>query len=147
MRRTLLATAIGAIVVAALLAQQAVAQAAPDHARHNAGNVHPHQHAAGHALQGAGHAVQGPGRFAPRGRSAVVVPVVVPRVYYGGYPGYYGAYQPYYGGYGYYPYYSAPYPYYAAPYPYYGGYLYPPVSIPASTLFGPSATRRFMTGQ
>ena len=68
--------------------------------------------------------------------------IVIPQPYYYRVPYsyYYGPYRPYYpGGYGYYPRYVAPYSYYGP------RYIYPPpVAIPAESLYGPRAVRRFM---
>ena len=64
--------------------------------------------------------------------------IVVPQPYYGGYghPYYHGPHYPH--GFGYYPYYHAPSPYYRGP------IVYPPIFVPAETLYGPRALRRFM---
>jgi len=118
MRPSLLALAVGLLLGTAIVAQHAQAQNVPDNTRRSMGNLHPDSHALGRTV------------------------VVVSHPYYHGYPHPYSyrPYRPYHsGGYGYYPYYVAPRPYY------YPGYLYPPpVAIPAGTLYGPRAVRRFM---
>ena len=134
MKRSLVALAVAIFVVAAA-SHYARAQGTVDDSRRSMGNLRPDSYTAGQAVQGSG-------RFSSPGAPAVVVP----QPYYRSYPHprYYQRYRPYYnpGVYGYYPDYSVPY--------YYGGYGYrgygylPPVFLPAETLYGPQAIRRFM---
>ena len=131
MRRGLTLFAMGLVVLVAALTERGWGQGTVDDTRRSMGNLRPDSYTAGRAVQGSN-------RFSPGGTRTVVVP----QPYYGGYPHPYG-YRPYYrsyrpGVYGYYPYYPTPYPYYYRPYVY-----PPPVFIPAETLYGPRAMRRF----
>jgi hypothetical protein len=131
MRCILPAFAVAAAVLLAALAQHAWAQDAVNDSRRSMGNLRPDAYTAGRAIQGSN-------RVLRRGTPTLVIPR--PQPYYGyAYPYYYG-YDPYYPPvYGYRPYYRAPYPYYSR------GYVYPPlIAVPAETLYGPRAVRRFM---
>jgi len=160
MRPSLLALAVGLLLATAIAAQHAQAQNEPDNTRRSMGNLHPDSYTAGRATHGsnratrrsstdnsrrsmgnlhpdsytAGRATHGSNR-ATRPTNTVIV---APTPYYPRYnPYHHRRYQPYYsGGYGYYPYYPTPY--------YRPRYVYPPVVVPAETLYGPRAVRRFM---
>jgi len=127
MRPSLLALAVGLLLATAIVAQHAQAQNEPDNTRRSMGNLHPDSYTAGRATHGSN-----------RSTRPTNTVIVAPTPYYPRYnPYHHRRYQPYYsGGYGYYPYYPTPY--------YRPRYVYPPVVVPAETLYGPRAVRRFM---
>ena len=127
MRSAITSFALGLLLGLVAVAQNAGAQDPRNDHRRSMGNLRPDSYTAGQAVHGSG-------RISPQQRTrTVVVPqpyYVNPSYhYYHGYPSYYPRY------YGYYPQYGYG----------YRGYMYPPpVAIPAETLYGPQAVRRFM---
>jgi hypothetical protein len=132
MRRTLTILALAAVVALVTAAPQAWAQEDAEDLRRSTGNLRPDSPTGGRAIQGSN-----------RGQSAPGPSVVIPPPAYYAYPRYrrYPGYYRYYprGSYGYYPYYGVPYGYRSYRY----GYR-PPIFLPAETLYGPRAMRRFM---
>jgi len=128
--------AVAAVFLALGATAPAQAQDRPEDFRRSMGNLRPDNPTAFPAIQGSNrpHAIARPNAPAPQ-------PSVNPGVgVYPVYPRYRVYYPPAYGyGYGY------PAPYYGYP-PYYYGYryYYGPVFVPAETMYGPAAVRRFM---